>query len=84
MELLEMLKSVRFVVDGDGRPSAVQVAMETWEAILERLEDIEDRALLREKIAGLRSGPAKAGALRWEVIKAEWNSPESKQTTDAP
>lgn len=41
-ELLEMLKSVRFVVDKDGRPSAVQVAMGTWEAILDRLEDIED------------------------------------------
>ncbi len=74
MELLEMLKSIRFVVDKDGRPSAVQVAMDTWEAILERLEDLEDRALVRDKIAGLRSGPRKAGASRWEEVKAEWDS----------
>jgi hypothetical protein len=78
MGLLEMLKSVRFVVDQDGHPSAVQVAMETWEAILERLEDVEDRALIREKIARCRSGPTKASAWRWEDVRAEWDSPEPK------
>lgn len=83
MGLLEMLKSVRFVVDPDGRPSAVQVPVETWEALLERLEDDEDRALVREKMARWRGGPTKAGAPRWEDVKAEWDSPEPKPTTDA-
>jgi len=73
MSTLEMLKSVQFVVGQDGRPSAVQMSLETWDAILEWLEDVEDRLVVKEAIPKLRVGPQKAGALRWEEIKAEWN-----------
>ncbi len=73
MSALEMLKSVQFVVGQDGRPSAVQMSIETWDAVLEWLEDVEDRLVVKEAIPKLRVGPQKAGALRWEEIKAEWN-----------
>ncbi len=72
MSALEMLNSVQFVVSPDGRPSAVQMDIKTWEAVLDWLEDVEDRALVRENLFALRRGPQKAGALRWEDVKAEW------------
>jgi hypothetical protein len=73
---LEALKSVQFVVGADGRPSAVQLGIETWESLLDWLEDTEDRALVKQMLPKLRSHPAKAGALRWDEVKSEWdNSP---------
>jgi hypothetical protein len=49
------------------------MSIETWDAVLEWLEDVEDRLVVKEAIPKLRVGPQKAGALRWEEIKAEWN-----------
>jgi len=70
---VEMLRSVQFVVGQDGQPSAVQMSIETWEAMLDWLEDIEDRMTIKGAIPRLRVGPAQAGALRWDAIKAEWD-----------
>ena len=78
-----MLKSVQVVVDQDGRPAAVQINIKAWEALLDWLEDIEDRALVRAMIPRLRSGPEKAKALRWKDIRAEWGLPESESSHDA-
>jgi len=72
MSATEMLKSVQFVVGQDGRPSAVQMDIKTWEAMLDWMEDVEDRAAVKEAILRLHSGPKAAGALRWEDVKAEW------------
>lgn len=75
---LEALKSVQFVVGQDGRPSAVQMDMETWESLLNWLEDTEDRALVRQILPKLRSRPAQAGALRWNDVKSEWDDPQAQ------
>ena len=72
MGALEMLQSVQFVVDQTGQPSAVQMSIKAWEALLDWLEDVEDRALVRTLVPRLRGGPQKAGALRWEDVRAEW------------
>jgi hypothetical protein len=68
---LEAFKSVQFVVGQDGRPSAVQMDIETWESLLDWLEDTEDRALIKQALPKLRSHPAQAGALRWDEMKSE-------------
>jgi len=73
MSAMEMLKSVQFVVGQDGRPSAVQMSIETWEAVLDWLEEVEDRSAIKEALPKLRSGPRQAGALRWDNVKSEWN-----------
>jgi hypothetical protein len=57
MNDLEILRSAQFVVGQDGRPSAVQMSIEAWEAILDWLEDIEDRVVVKERLPALRSGP---------------------------
>ncbi len=83
MSAMEMLKGVQFVVDQDGRPSAVQMDIETWEAVLDWLEDIEDRSLIKEAISKLRSGPKNAGALRWEEVRSEWDDSQAGLIDDA-
>lgn len=59
----EILRSVRFVVDQDGKPTAAMLDMTAWEAFLSMLEDIEDVALIRERMKSWRS---KEGWTRWE------------------
>lgn len=75
---LETLKSVQFVVGQDGRPSAVQLDIETWESLLNWLEDTEDRVLVKQALPKLRSHPAQAGALRWDDVKREWDDPQAR------
>jgi hypothetical protein len=69
---LDVLNSIRYVVDQDGRKSAVQVDIQAWDILLSYLEDLEDRALLRDKIQRLVHGPEASGATSWEEIKKEW------------
>ena len=59
-----MLESVQFVVGQDGRPTAVQIGIETWHALLDWLEEAEDRTMVKAAIPKLRLGPQAAGALR--------------------
>jgi hypothetical protein len=75
---LGVLQSVQFVIGTDGHPTAVQIDIKTWNLLLDWLEDNEDRALVKAAIPKLRSGPEKAGALRWEEIRAEWDTLESR------
>ena len=70
---LEALKSVQFVVGSDGRPSAVQLGIETWESLLDWLEDTDDRALVKQMLPKLRGHPVKADALRWAEVKSDWD-----------
>jgi hypothetical protein len=85
MSALTILESVQFVVGKDGRPTAVQMGIETWNSLLDWLEDNEDRALVKAAIPKLRNGPQKAEALRWQEVRDEWSdvSPdESKQANE--
>ncbi len=75
---LAALKSVQFVVGQDGQPSAVQLDIETWESLLDWLEDADDRALVKQVLPKLRSHPAKAGALRWDNVKNEWDDAQPR------
>ena len=72
------LKSVQFVVDQEGRPSAVQISMQEWEALVDWIEELEDRALVQSMAETLRQGPKAAGALRWEDIRDEWDRVEAE------
>ncbi len=70
---MESNKVVQYVVDKDGRPSAVQISIETWEAILDKLEDFEDVEFIKSNLHRLREGPAKGQAFAWDEIKQEWD-----------
>jgi hypothetical protein len=72
MVTLDVLKHIRFVLDASGKESAVQVSIRDWKTLLEYLEEVEDRAVVKEKIASLRKGPEKSGALAWQDVKGQW------------
>ena len=78
MNTTEMLSTVRFVVDPDGRPTAVQISIEAWNTLLDWLEEADDRALVRELVPKLRTGPKPSGALSWEELRPEWQTPEAE------
>ena len=62
-----VLDTLRFVVGTDGRPTAIQMDIETWRKIVEALEDAEDVNLAREALAELKAAggdPGNAGWLR--------------------
>lgn len=72
MVTLKPLKNVRFVVDADGKESAVQVSIKDWQTLLEYLEGMEDREVVKEKIMRLREGPEKSKALDWNAVRGQW------------
>jgi hypothetical protein len=69
---LNLLENVKYVVDGEGKKAAVQVDVKAWDALLTYLEDLEDQALIKDKLDQLRKGPAKSGALSWQDVESEW------------
>ena len=77
MTVSEALASVEFIVGRDGKPRAAVLDMAAWEALIDWLEEIEDRAIVRAALPRLRMGPEKAGALRWEDVEAEWDDDEA-------
>ena len=68
MTVTDILQSVRFVVDREGKPTAAIVDMSAWEAFLQALEEIEDRQLVGERLAGWQS---KEGWTSWEDFERE-------------
>ncbi len=69
-----LLQNVRFVVDQQGQPFAVQLSIETWYSLLEWIEDLEDRELVRQLLPKLQRHPEKAGALLWDDVKDSWDT----------
>ncbi len=72
MVTLDALKNVRFVVDASGNQAAVQVGMEDWRKLLEYFEELEDRAMVKQLLRRLKSGPEKSGALDWQEMRGQW------------
>lgn len=60
-----LLRSVQYVVDSDGRKSAVLVDLDVWEQILALLEDLEDAEEIR------RAREEDEGTIPWEQVKAD-------------
>ncbi len=71
--VVDALESVQFVVGKDGQQTGVLMDMADWEALLDWLEDLEDRALVQFLLPNLRLGPEKAAAMPWEEAEAKWN-----------
>jgi len=68
MTVAEALASVEFIVDQDGKPRAAVLEIAAWEALIDWLEEMEDRAIVRAALPRLRMGPEKAGALCWKDV----------------
>jgi hypothetical protein len=61
----EVLQKAQFVMDAEGHATAAVLDIQTWEALLEWLEDFEDVHLARER---LQTWTTKQGWTRWEEI----------------
>ena len=68
----KLLENVRFVVDSHGKKAAVLLDLKAWEALLSYLEEVEDRALVKDALGRLSSGPNISGALSWDEAGQEW------------
>ena len=55
MTVTEILKSIKFVIDQEGKPTAALLDMNAWEAFLSMLEDIGDVELIRERTKNWRT-----------------------------
>jgi hypothetical protein len=71
MSATEILQTVQFVVDQDGKPTAAVLNMRAWEAFLSILEDMEDVELVRDRMKNWRS---KKGWTRWDDFEKELTS----------
>ena len=74
MELAQ--ETIHVLVDVQGRPTAVQIDWETWQRIVDALEDAEDIGLARAALAELEAAggnPEKAGWLRLEDLEEAWD-----------
>lgn len=63
-----------YVVGADGEPEAVLVDIATWQALIRRLEDVEDWEVFRdlaEDLAALAEGRRPVGWKSWEEFEAE-------------
>ena len=65
---LKNLNDVKFVVDSDGKKAAVQMDIHLWEALVSYLEELEDRAIVKEKLARLHQGPEQSGAVSGKMF----------------
>jgi len=70
----DLLKSVKYVVDAEGHPSAAVIDIADWRRLLEWLEDEADLREAEEALAELTAvgnDAERAGWLKWEDIRGE-------------
>jgi len=82
MTVFEALKSAQYVVDRNGRQTAVLLTMQSWQSLLYWIEGVADARIAAEALSALRAAggrPEKAGWLAWEDISKEWG--EEDETT---
>lgn len=65
MTIAEILNSVKFVVNPDGRQSAVVVDLDVWEQIVTLLEDAEDAEELK------KAHSVKEETIPWKTAKKD-------------
>jgi hypothetical protein len=65
MTVADILKSVKYVVNTNGKQSAVVVDMDVWEQIVTLLEDAEDADEIRQ------ARVVKEEAIPWKTAKKE-------------
>jgi predicted DNA-binding protein len=67
-----VFNNVKYVIDSNGTKAAVQMDIGIWEALLTYIEDLEDRSLVKIKLARLHRGPEKSRSVSWQNVREEW------------
>jgi len=79
MTVIEALKSAQFVVDNRGRQTAVLLDIQSWQALLDWIEDMTDIKVATQSLMELEAAdgrPQQAGWLDWDEIGEEWSDEE--------
>ena len=69
---MKLLENIHFVFDRQGKQAAVQLDLQAWNTLLTYLEEMEDRAVVKEKLNRLKVGPEESQALAWDKVQSEW------------
>ena len=72
--LQEILKSVEFVVDANGKKKAAQLSISAWEALLDWLESLENLQIAKQALKELKAAGGnreRAGWLKWDDVESE-------------
>ena len=75
MTVVEALKSAQYVIDHNGRRTAVLLTMQSWQSLLDWIEDLADAQTAAETLTALQASggrPERAGWLAWDDISEEW------------
>ena len=83
MTVIEALKSAQFVVDTSGRQTAVLLDIQSWEALLNWIEDITDIKIATHGLTELEmtgGRPQQAGWLDWDEISEEWRDAKEAES----
>jgi hypothetical protein len=83
MTVIEALKSAQFVVDNSGHQTAVLLDIQSWEALLNWIEDMTDIKIVTQGLIELEAAgghPQQAGWLDWDEISEEWSDEKEAET----
>lgn len=79
MTIVDALQSAQFVVNDEGKRTAVLMDIKAWEQMIDWLETVIDTKIATQALAELESAggrPAHANWLAWETIREDWNGDE--------
>lgn len=74
--LLKSLQSVQFLINNEGIKTGALLTMETWESLLDWLENQEDKAIVEQSLEKIKQTGDKidqANWLDWDQVKNAWN-----------
>lgn len=84
MTIVDALQSAQFVVNDEGKRTAVLMDIQAWDRLIEWLETVIDTQIATRSLTELESAggrPRQANWLAWEEIREDWNGVEEAATT---
>jgi hypothetical protein len=75
----EILRSAQVIRNQAGQAEAVQLSIDAWGSLLEWIEDLEDRAIVKQALPRLEAGPGQSRALDWAQVGGEWQEKPSSE-----
>lgn len=84
MTVIEALKSAQFVIDNRGHQTAVLLDIQSWEILLNWVEDMIDTKIATQSLTELNMAggrPQQSGWLDWDEISEEWQDDEKSAET---
>lgn len=87
MTVVEALRSAQYVTDSAGQRTAVVLPMQSWQSLLDWIEDVADAQDAAEALSALQAAggrPQAAGWLPWDSIRAEWKDEDEAEIASSP